>query len=261
MFLFVAYILLACRYYQAWVEQPEGDHSINEGEERSPHGEKEGLDENGEQSKEHDNIEENVNASSSSWGSFSCSSSSSSSSSLSSGSSTSQSGSKPTSSAAGYSRSISLDNFLEHEAMADFQNPLMFGNAALLGCPPAGANLSPNLHSSSRQISRSKSANMSGSNHALHSSQGGEQHAKDHGILYIQMEYCKTTVRDMIDESKLTIDTVWKSLRQILEALSYIHSRNIIHRDVSFLGPNPVQHTEDVCKREVGPRKTSLSRV
>ena len=36
----------------------------------------------------------------------------------------------------------------------------------------------------------------------------------------------------MIDDSKLSIDIVWKSLRQILEALVYIHSRNVIHRDL-----------------------------
>lgn len=36
----------------------------------------------------------------------------------------------------------------------------------------------------------------------------------------------------MIDESKLTIDMVWKFLRQILEALSYIHGQNVIHRDL-----------------------------
>lgn len=36
----------------------------------------------------------------------------------------------------------------------------------------------------------------------------------------------------MIDDSKLSLDIVWKSLRQILEALVYIHSRNVIHRDL-----------------------------
>ena len=39
-------------------------------------------------------------------------------------------------------------------------------------------------------------------------------------------------MRDMIDDSKLSLDIVWKSLRQILEALVYIHSRNVIHRDL-----------------------------
>lgn len=37
-------------------------------------------------------------------------------------------------------------------------------------------------------------------------------------------------MRDMIDESKLTFDMVWKFLRQILEALAYIHGEQVIHR-------------------------------
>jgi translation initiation factor 2-alpha kinase 4 len=63
-------------------------------------------------------------------------------------------------------------------------------------------------------------------------STSGLNRAQNSGIMYIQMQYCKTTMRDMIDKSKLSIDTVWKSLRQILEALVYIHGRNVIHRDL-----------------------------
>jgi translation initiation factor 2-alpha kinase 4 len=63
-------------------------------------------------------------------------------------------------------------------------------------------------------------------------STSGLKRAQNSGIMYIQMQYCKTTVTDMIEESKLSIDIVWKSLRQILEALVYIHGRNVIHRDL-----------------------------
>lgn len=53
--------------------------------------------------------------------------------------------------------------------------------------------------------------------------------------LYIQMEYCGgSSLRDIIDKSSLwkNPDRIWTLLRQILEAIVYIHRQGIIHRDL-----------------------------
>jgi serine/threonine protein kinase len=49
------------------------------------------------------------------------------------------------------------------------------------------------------------------------------------------MEYCPTTIRQMIDQNRLVDMSeaeVWRLVRQIVEALKYIHSKGIIHRDL-----------------------------
>lgn len=59
--------------------------------------------------------------------------------------------------------------------------------------------------------------------------------SKKQSVLYIQMEYCNTTLRKLIDElavSQMDHSEIWRLVRQIVEAMVYIHSKEIIHRDL-----------------------------
>ncbi|XP_024542885.1 eIF-2-alpha kinase GCN2 isoform X2 [Selaginella moellendorffii] len=53
-------------------------------------------------------------------------------------------------------------------------------------------------------------------------------------FLYIQMEYCPRTLREVFDtRSVLDKELTWGIFRQIVEGLSHIHGQGIIHRDLT----------------------------
>lgn len=51
-------------------------------------------------------------------------------------------------------------------------------------------------------------------------------------VLFIQMEYCRSTLRDILDAGPLEEAARWKVLRQLLSGLAHIHAQGIIHRDL-----------------------------
>ena len=68
---------------------------------------------------------------------------------------------------------------------------------------------------------------------------GGDNITVTPSTLYIQMEYCPRTVKDVIKEGKLAIredgtlpPLAVRVCRQVLEGLKYIHRRGVIHRDL-----------------------------
>lgn len=53
--------------------------------------------------------------------------------------------------------------------------------------------------------------------------------------LYIQMEYCPRTLREVLNANTKLMDeaTAWRIFRQIVEGLAHIHGQGIIHRDLT----------------------------
>jgi eukaryotic translation initiation factor 2-alpha kinase 4 len=77
-------------------------------------------------------------------------------------------------------------------------------------------------------------------------------------VLYIQMEYCSTTLRELIDEGhmmKMEENERWRLIRQVLEALVYIHSRKI----VSGMTPYVLCITGKTYNADSASRSTEIS--
>ena len=70
--------------------------------------------------------------------------------------------------------------------------------------------------------------------HRQSNAQALKAQARPRRWLFIQMEYCCGTLRETIDQGRVyqEVSQIVKLLRQLLEALAYIHGRRIIHRDL-----------------------------
>jgi len=81
---------------------------------------------------------------------------------------------------------------------------------------------------------------------ALHS-------APSRDFLHIQMEYCDgNTLKEVIQHGELQQDEalIWKLFRQVLDALAYVHSKGLIHRDLK--PPNIFLSKEDGGHAKLG---------
>ncbi|KAK9997208.1 hypothetical protein SO802_021894 [Lithocarpus litseifolius] len=62
----------------------------------------------------------------------------------------------------------------------------------------------------------------------------GQENKIESTFLYIQMEYCPRTLRQVFESySQFDKDFAWHLVRQIVEGLAHIHGQGIIHRDLT----------------------------
>lgn len=121
--------------------------------------------------------------------------------------------------------SESMVNLLEEENDHGFHDPLLAGLASqnraidhLYEAMPKVAETSTDYEDETWDQSSVKVGSASG-----------------RAILYIQMEYCATTLRKLIDDNdcvKMQQNELWRLVRQILEALTFLHRNLTIHRDL-----------------------------
>jgi serine/threonine protein kinase len=120
--------------------------------------------------------------------------------------------------------SESMMNLLEHENGQDFHSPLLTG----LGRPDQMYEGLFEKNENSNDLSSALDEDI-----LWDESSVKVDASETRSILYIQMEYCSTTLRKLIDEREVLAENdVWRMVRQTLEALLYIHRRGIIHRDL-----------------------------
>ena len=120
--------------------------------------------------------------------------------------------------------SDSMVNLLEHEINHGIHSPLLSG----LGFQNNAYDNMLNQTSKKQNWSETDSEEWDQSSVKVGAGDG-------QAILYIQMEYCSTTLRKLIDDGdvlSMEENGVWRLARQMLEALIYIHGENIIHRDL-----------------------------
>mmetsp|Transcript_60791 Transcript_60791/g.140452 ORF Transcript_60791/g.140452 Transcript_60791/m.140452 type:complete len:872 (-) Transcript_60791:10-2625(-) len=69
---------------------------------------------------------------------------------------------------------------------------------------------------------------------SLSSAPDPEPQSKMNLCLYIQTEYCPTTLHDYLKDGAhgASADYLWRLSRQMLEGIQYIHSQGILHRDL-----------------------------
>jgi len=222
------------RYYQAWVEgYTEDTVTISEGDAND---DASSDDDNSKKSKQdEDNSSSENNSNNMSW--WDNDNDEVSSSSKSSSSTTSWSKEDSNNITSGASDALSpLDKKLHSGSMVDllehenenhgFQNPLLSG----LGF----SNISS--YHGANNVTKKISEESAEDDSIWDDSSVKVDHSKSNqSILYIQMEYCSTTLRKIIDDQSL-IKTdrseLWRLTRQIVEALVFLHSRDIIHRDL-----------------------------